>query len=170
MTAPNSSASAAVAGQHSDVVRLRVRTIAEATARRTEIRAAAAAAGRNPDDVRVLIDAITVIGQDASSAVFRADLLRDLSDETVNETLTIAGTARGVADEIAAWHAAGAADGFVLIPGSLPTDAVAIASELAPELALRGLLRLPETTFVAAEEEFDGVDEVLVGAPLVFAD
>lgn len=139
VTAPADPATAVVAGRYSDVVRLRVRDVAEAARRRDAIRTAAAAAGRDPDDVRVLVDAVVVIGEDAASALFRADLLRDLGPASEADSLTLAGTARGVADAIVEW--AGAVDGFVLSPGSLPTDALAIAHGLAPELRARGLLR-----------------------------
>lgn len=139
VTAPADVSAAVVAGKHSDVVRLRVRDRAEAARRRDAIRAAAEQAGRNPDDVRVLVEAVTVIGQDAASALFRADLVRELGPAAHEHSLTVAGTAAGVAEELAQW--VGAVDGFVLVPGSLPTDAVAIARELAPALASRGLIR-----------------------------
>lgn len=127
-----------VAGRHSDVVRLRVTGVAQARERRDAIRTAAAAAGRNPADVRVVLDVLTVIGQDDASARFRADLLRDVSDAPREEPLTIAGTAASVAAELGGW--AGVVDGFVLVPGSLPTDVVAIAGALVPALTERALL------------------------------
>lgn len=150
VTAPTDRATAVVAGRHSDVVRLRVSTIEEAREWRTAIRTAATQAGRNPDDVRVVVDAITVIGDDAASALFRADLLRDLGSQA--DTLTVAGTARGVAEELQAWSASGAVDGVVILPGSVPTDVVALATQLAPELRSLGVL------------EGDGVAEDLLPA------
>lgn len=187
VTAPREASNAVVAGEHSDVVRLSATSIEDARAQRKAIRTAAHHAGRNPDDVRVLVDAVTVIGEDASSALFRADMLHDLGDGDTRG-LTVAGTVHGVADELARWVHDGAADGFVLIPGSLPTDAVAIARGLAPELEKRGLLapnsRRAGTEFADLEfadggfaggvfggvGEVDEVNEVLVGRPLVFAD
>ncbi|PWD49422.1 hypothetical protein C8046_00490 [Serinibacter arcticus] len=140
VTAPQEATTAVVAGRFSDVVRLQVSDLAEAKRRRTAIRTAAEQAGRNPDDVRVLVDAVTVIGQDAASALFRADLLRDLGTHTDHDELTVAGTARGVADVFEDWYTQGAVDGFVVLPGSLPADVQALAHELAPALAERGLL------------------------------
>lgn len=171
VTAPTEASNAVVAGEHSDVVRLSVRSIEEVRAQRKAIRTAAHYAGRNPDDVRVLIDAVVVIGDDAASALFRADMLHDLGDAEESRGLTVAGTVQGVADELARWVHDGAADGFVLIPGSLPTDAVAIARGLAPELEIRGLLA-PRSRQVEAGAfaDVDGVVETLVGRPLVFAD
>lgn len=140
VTAPTDPATAVVAGRWSDVVRLRVTDVAEARRRRLAIRTAAEQAGRNPDDVRVVVDAVTVISDDAASALFRADLLRDLGTVEGPEPLTVAGTGGGVADVLQEWVEADAADGFVVLPGSLPTDVLAIAGSLAPELRERGLL------------------------------
>lgn len=98
----------------------------------------------------MVVDAITVIGDDAASALFRADLLRDLGSQA--DTLTVAGTARGVAEELQAWSASGAVDGVVILPGSVPTDVVALATQLAPELRSLGVL------------EGDGVAEDLLPA------
>jgi N-acetyl-S-(2-succino)cysteine monooxygenase len=57
------------------------------------------------------------------------------------------GTAASVADELEHWFRTGAADGFNLIPHSLPAALGDIASELVPELQRRGLFR---TDFEAA--------------------
>ncbi|ROR93152.1 alkanesulfonate monooxygenase SsuD/methylene tetrahydromethanopterin reductase-like flavin-dependent oxidoreductase (luciferase family) [Salana multivorans] len=159
VTAPAEPEAAVVAGRHSDVVRLRVSDLAEAAARREAIRTAAAAAGRNPDDVRVVVDVVTVIAQDELSAQFRADLLRDVSDGASEEaaTLTLAGTAQTVADALEEW--AGVVDGFVLVPGSLPTDALAIAHGLVPELAARGLVPAPAAAS-APQDAGDLVDDL----------
>lgn len=143
VTAAIDPTTAVVAGRYSDVVRLRVADLAEAVRRRAAIRTAAEQAGRNPDDVRVVVDAVTVIGQDAPSALFRADLIRDVGTHTAGEQLTVAGTARGVADVFEEWLGAGAVDGFVVLPGSLPADVHALATELGPVLQGRGLVDVP---------------------------
>lgn len=142
VSAPEDPAAAVVAGRHSDVVRLRVTDLEDARARRDAIRTAAAAAGRNPDDVRVVVDVVTVIGQDDASARFRADLLRDVADTTTTqaEPLTVAGTAESVAEVLAEW--AEVVDGFVLVPGSLPTDVLAVAHGLVPGSPRAGSSRL----------------------------
>lgn len=140
VTAPLEATTAVVAGRYSDVVRLQVADVAEARRRRTAIRTAAEQAGRNPDDVRVVVDAVTVVAQDAASALFRADLLRDLGTHADHDQLTVAGTARGVADVFEDWFSQDAVDGFVVLPGSLPADVHSLATELAPALVARGLL------------------------------
>ncbi|GMA30872.1 hypothetical protein [Litorihabitans aurantiacus] len=146
VTAPTEATTAVVAGRHSDVVRLTVSSPVEAARRRHAIRTAALEAGRNPDDVRVVVDAVTVIAQDAPSALFRADLIRDLAGASDRDQLTVAGTARGVADVFEDWFTQGAVDGFVIQPGSLPADVHALAAELAPELRERGLLGVAGST------------------------
>lgn len=150
VTAPTEATTAVVAGQHSDVVRLRVSERAEASERRSAIRTAAAAAGRNPDQVRVVLDVVTVLADDTASARFRADLLRDLGEQPGPAALTVAGTPGEVASELESWVADGAVDGFVLIPGSLPTDVLALVSGLAPQLRERGLLpAAPVSTLIS---------------------
>lgn len=53
----------------------------------------------------------------------------------------LAGTARDVADQLEAWHAAGAADGFVLMFPILPGDLTLFVDGVVPELRRRGLVR-----------------------------
>jgi FMN-dependent oxidoreductase (nitrilotriacetate monooxygenase family) len=53
----------------------------------------------------------------------------------------LAGTARDVADQLEAWHVAGAADGFVLMFPILPGDLDRFVEAVVPELRRRGLVR-----------------------------
>ncbi|ACQ79884.1 hypothetical protein Bcav_1628 [Beutenbergia cavernae DSM 12333] len=133
-----------VAGRYADVVRLRVSDPEAARALRAGVRTAAAGAGRDPDGVPVLVDALTVIADDASSAEFRADLIRDVGGvDPTEDLLTIAGTPAHAADVVEEWVRAEAADGVVVLPGSLPADVVALARDVTPELVSRGLLGDP---------------------------
>ncbi|MGC3983710.1 MAG: LLM class flavin-dependent oxidoreductase [Pseudorhodoferax sp.] len=52
---------------------------------------------------------------------------------------TVAGTPPDIADHIAAWHAGGAADGFMLMPHLLPTDLTLFVDTVVPLLQARGL-------------------------------
>ena len=54
---------------------------------------------------------------------------------------TLVGTATDVADQLEAWHAAGAADGFVLMFPILPGDLALFVDRVVPELRRRGLVR-----------------------------
>jgi FMN-dependent oxidoreductase (nitrilotriacetate monooxygenase family) len=52
---------------------------------------------------------------------------------------SFAGTATDIADQLEAWHAAGAADGFVLMFPILPGDLTLFVERVVPELRRRGL-------------------------------
>lgn len=54
--------------------------------------------------------------------------------------LTLAGTPHEIADTLQAWAAAGAADGFLLLPPWLPTGLGDVLALLVPELQRRGLI------------------------------
>ncbi len=53
----------------------------------------------------------------------------------------MAGTPTEIADEMEAWHVAGAADGFNLMFPFLPDDWLRFAEFVVPELQRRGLTR-----------------------------
>ena len=78
MIRASSPASVAVAGAYADVVRIEASDAQAARALREAVRAAATTAGRDPDDVRVLVDAVVLISPDAAAARARLDILGDL--------------------------------------------------------------------------------------------
>ena len=55
--------------------------------------------------------------------------------------LTFVGTPEGLADTIAQWAAAGAADGFVVLSSVVPDDLRDVAEQVVPILRRRGLVR-----------------------------
>ena len=125
----------ALAGRRADVVRVRATTLDGAKALREQVRAAAADAGRNPDDLRVLVDLYAVIGQDRASAQARLDLLEGLEGITWDtDSLTHVGTARDLAELVEEWSDAGAVDGFTIRPSSLRTDLDALVDRVVPLL------------------------------------
>lgn len=136
-----SPASIAVAGAYADVVRIEALDAQAARALREGVRAAAAAAGRDPDDVRVLVDAVVVISPDAAAARARLDILADLhaGEPAWRRTLSHLGNAGQLADLVEAWFSDRVVDGFTLIPGSLPHDVAALAVDVVPVLQDRGL-------------------------------
>jgi hypothetical protein len=131
----------ALAGEHADVVRIREADLGWARELRYAVRAAARAAGRE-DDVRVLVDLHTVVSQDRASAEERAGLIADIDGEHASwaGALRAYGTVSDVADVIETWVSAGAADGFVVLPGSVPADVAALLKAVVPELRARGLV------------------------------
>ncbi|MGO1241169.1 MAG: LLM class flavin-dependent oxidoreductase [Cellulosimicrobium funkei] len=142
-------ASLGLAARRGDVVRVRAATRDEAVALRAQVRDAAADAGRDPDGLRVLVDAYVVVGDTRASAQARLDLLEDLEGVSWDtDSLTHVGTARDLAATVEEWAHAGAADGFLLRPSSLSTDLDAIVDGVVPLLQGVGLFRTayPGTT------------------------
>lgn len=128
-----------LAAARADVARLSVATFEEAHAARAAIRQAAADWGRDPDDVRVLVDVQAVVSADQPSARARWDLLTSLETLPRAVPLRSLGTAADLADLWSSWVHRGGADGFTVIPGSVPTDVAALVHEVVPALAARGL-------------------------------
>lgn len=133
----------AVAGAHADVVRVEALDAQHARELRAAVRAAAAAAGRDPDSVRVLADAVVLVSPDAAAARARLDILADLSagEPAWRRTLSHLGNAGQLADLVEAWFTEGIVDGFTLLPGSLPHDVRALVGDVLPLLDERGLAR-----------------------------
>ncbi len=128
-----------IAAARATVARLRVGTVEAARTLRAAIRGAAADWGRNPDDISVLVDVHTVLSDTAADADARALFLEDLDIETADGLLRHVGTAQTLATVWQNWVRAGAADGFTILPASIPTDVIQIATKLLPELDARGL-------------------------------
>jgi alkanesulfonate monooxygenase SsuD/methylene tetrahydromethanopterin reductase-like flavin-dependent oxidoreductase (luciferase family) len=134
--------SIALAGRHADVVRVRATSVDEAHALRAAVHDAARQAGRDPRDLRVLVDTALVLGRDEPSARARLDLLRDLEDVPWTEhSLTHVGTPATFVDTVTQWVLAGAADGFHLRPASLATDLDLVVDHVVPALQNAGLFR-----------------------------
>lgn len=133
---------ARVAGRLADVARIEALDAQSARSLRQQVRRAAAEAGRDPDDVRVLIDLVAVISPDAASARARRDLLGDLSasEPAWVRTLSHLGSSQQLADLVEAWVSEEVVDGFTVLPGSLPHDLRALVGEVVPSLQERGLL------------------------------
>lgn len=130
---------AELAAARADVARLSVATLEEARSARAAIRQAAVEWGRAPDDVKVLVDVHTVISADRASAQARWDLLASLELPAGLPALRTIGTAEDLATLWNAWVQGGGADGFTVVPASVPTDVVALAQDVLPALAELGL-------------------------------
>lgn len=135
----------AAAGRHADVVRLTESDLAWARELRYTARGAARAAGRDAEAVRVVVDVRAVLSADPAAARERAILVDALAPQPADpgaareRALDAVGTVADAAELLHRWVSAGAADGFVLVPGSLRADVQAVVSGLLPELAALGL-------------------------------
>ncbi|AEE45324.1 LLM class flavin-dependent oxidoreductase [Cellulomonas fimi] len=144
-----SSPARAFAAHQADVVRIAVTDRADAAVQRAEIRAAAAAVGRDPDEIRVLADVLVVLGGTAAAARERLALLDALAgDARRPDGYAHVGTAAELAATVEDWTVTGAVDGFVLRPAALHTDVDGIADEVVPLLRAAGAFRdtYPGTT------------------------
>ncbi|MDT7649667.1 MAG: hypothetical protein QOI36_1073, partial [Pseudonocardiales bacterium] len=127
-----------VAGRWADVVRVAAADLAAAHSARQRVRAAVAAAGRDPDDVAVLLDVEVLLGADAGSARRELDAL-DAHHELAASSLRVVHTADALVDMIAEAVASGAADGVTVVPLVLPGGLRMIADDVTPRLVDRGL-------------------------------
>jgi alkanesulfonate monooxygenase SsuD/methylene tetrahydromethanopterin reductase-like flavin-dependent oxidoreductase (luciferase family) len=123
--------SSAVAARRADLVIVHAPDSASARIAREQIRRAAEVAGRNPDDISVLVAAR--VGEPER----RASLER-IEASAGRAGLDLVGDAANVASTLVDWHASGAADGFLLQPDTLSDTLAWLAGEVLPELALAG--------------------------------
>lgn len=134
-----------IAAACADVARLQVNTVEEARNLRSSIHSAAADWDRGGGEVNVLVDLHAVLSDDPHVARDRAAFIAELREEGGGASpspappLRHSGTASALANLWQNWVRAGAADGFTIIPGSIPTDIIAVAGQLLPELDRRGL-------------------------------
>ena len=130
----------AAAARWADVVRIAAPGLDAAHATRARVRAAVAAAGRDPDRVPVLLDVEVHLAGDLHQA--RKDLLQlDAIAPCEPSSVRVLGRPSDVADLVGAAVRLGAADGITLVPLVLPADLRRIAGEAIPLLAGRGLFR-----------------------------
>jgi alkanesulfonate monooxygenase SsuD/methylene tetrahydromethanopterin reductase-like flavin-dependent oxidoreductase (luciferase family) len=132
----------AVAARWADVVRIAAPDLSAAEEARERIRSAVADAGRDPEDVTVLLDVEVHLAADRGRA--RRDLteLDALAgDELPASTVRVLGPPTDLADLVGAAVRTRAADGVTLVPLVLPADLDVVTDQVVPLLAGRGLLR-----------------------------
>ncbi|GAA1102290.1 LLM class flavin-dependent oxidoreductase [Nocardiopsis composta] len=132
--------SLAAAAVHADAVIVRPSTVGAARAIRARIREAAAGAGRDPGEVRVLAEAVVLLEAHEEAALERRSRL-DALDPDPGGGLDHTGTPSGLADLFEEWARFGAADGFLVRPAVLPDDLSAFVDGVVPRLRERGLFR-----------------------------
>lgn len=128
-----------IIAEHADFVRVSLADPHAAREIRFAIRSAARDAGR---EVPVVADLCIVISATTQAAEERAELIGAMSGcELFAGRAKAIGTVYDVADAIETWVGLGAADGFVLIPASLPTDLASVTRGVLPLLRARTEIR-----------------------------
>jgi len=127
-----------LAGRVADVVRIEARGVDRAAELVARVRTAAAEAGRDPQDVRVLVDLVVVLGADDGAARARRGLLDGLAGSAfAPATLQHVGDAASLVELVARW--APVVDGFTVRPASLRADLPLLADQVLPALRAAGL-------------------------------
>ncbi|UYP19358.1 hypothetical protein OED52_01925 [Rhodococcus sp. Z13] len=124
-----------------NVVRVRASDLREAGKLRDRVRAEAAAEGRDPDSVTVLVDLEVVLASDARTARRRPDAVR----RGGAGTLSYVGTPHGLAGLIADIHAVRVADGVTLVPLDASFTVEHLVDGTLPWLESRGLIEVSPT-------------------------
>lgn len=136
-------AAEALAGRYADVARLTAPDLEAAAAARSRVRAAAVAAGRSPDAVRVVLDVDVALADDRDAALARLDLVRSVDQPDLGVAgAVVAGTGADLATVLADAVRDGAVDGFVVRPTSVEADLAALVERTVPALQQAGAFRL----------------------------
>ncbi|MFD4368859.1 hypothetical protein [Rhodococcus sp. NPDC058521] len=123
-----------------EVVRIRAVDLRDAQQQRTRIRAAAAADGRDPDSITVLVDVEILVADEARAArkeLAQLDSALDVARAPLS--LQYIGTGSGLAGLISDIQAADVADGVTLLPLSLPRVLQNLVEVTLPWLGDRGV-------------------------------
>ena len=128
-------------GRAADLGFVTPRDGAHAGAVLAEIRAAAQAAGRRADQLRVFGDVVVFLDSDPAAAAARKARLDERAGEPFTSDASVfVGTPAQLADLVLDWRRAGLA-GVRLRPGTHAHDLPLITRELVPELQRRGAFR-----------------------------
>lgn len=125
------------AAASAEVVLSECASIADATASRREWRALAHHQGRDPEALRFVVRVMPILAESEGAARKRATELDAAAPPT--NVPRFAGTPDQFADWLAQWHAAGACDGFDILPAVLPVDLDMLVDIVVPELRRREL-------------------------------
>lgn len=127
-------------GRWAQVARVSASDVSTAAAARDRVRAAVAAAGRDPDGVAVLWDIATLLAATEREAVDTAARLDEWAGQPASRpagSASLIGTSAQLADLIGT--SAEVVDGVVVVPLALPSGIQRLADEVVPLLADRGL-------------------------------
>jgi len=128
------------AAANAEVVLAQPATIAEAKEARADWRSLAVRHGRDADGLRYVARTVAILAETEAAAVRRAAELDALAAPDAGATRFV-GTPAQFAAHLAEWHAAGACDGFDILPAVLPIDLDLLVDVVVPLLRRRGLVR-----------------------------
>ncbi|WP_327143187.1 LLM class flavin-dependent oxidoreductase [Nocardia sp. NBC_01327] len=141
--------SARVAVHRADLIRIAARDLETAAATRSELRSAVAAAGRDPNQVRVLLDIDIHLAPTADDAAIDVAQLEDWTPTGVPRTVFHIGTSAELRELLSEVETECAADGVVLRPLAL-TAALPYLAAVAPTLRARLGLPRPANRYASA--------------------
>lgn len=123
--------SAAELAELADGIRLRESNIETAREIRAQFKAVA-------PSLPIIADVYVIVSACAMDAEERASLISMIGvDRYADGAPRVHGTVHDVADHMEAWVEGGAADGFTVLPGSLPTDLASVVRGVLPLLEAR---------------------------------
>ncbi|MDR2379294.1 MAG: LLM class flavin-dependent oxidoreductase [Bifidobacteriaceae bacterium] len=127
---------AALAAGRADVARINAASLDDAAAKRADLQAAAAGAGRAPEAIKVLVDLTVTLADEPSHAEARKDLAEAIIGRRLGgDHVRYVGTPAGLAEHCVEWTGRGACDGFTFLPTSLPVDLIMVVDCVTPALA-----------------------------------
>lgn len=131
--------SLAVAAAHADIVRVSAPHIEAAGSVREQVRSAVRAAGRDTDEVSVLLDLEVLTAPTPAQARSEVAQLEAWAHHEPS-TLSYTGTPEGLAELLHDLQVVGAADGITLVPLTLPSGLTQVYEQVVPLLRSRGVV------------------------------
>jgi alkanesulfonate monooxygenase SsuD/methylene tetrahydromethanopterin reductase-like flavin-dependent oxidoreductase (luciferase family) len=132
--------SASVAAAHADIAVIGAPDATAAQQARADLRRRTSQAGRDPDDLTVLLSVNVVLDTSEQAAQRALVELDELAGEAHTETVSFAGTGESLAARVSSWFAQEVLDGVVLRPAELAPGLASIAGAFMPSLRAAGLL------------------------------
>ena len=129
------------AAASAEVVLAQPANIAEAKQGRADWRTLAARHGRDADGLRYVARTMAILAETEAAASRRVAELDGLATPDAAVPRFV-GTPEQFAAHLAEWHAAGACDGFDVLPAVLSIDLGVLVDAVVPLLRQRGLVRL----------------------------
>ncbi len=136
-----SAAGLTLAARTAEVFLTRCQTQVEATTFATQLRQRAQALGRPAAALRILAEVMPILAASAEEATARAAALDALAPPAPDAPPRFVGTPAAFAAYLLGWQAAGACDGFNILPAVLPDDATVLAEAVVPLLRAQGAFR-----------------------------